>query len=165
MLSRLRAIDDPRIHVIPSAVADFDGTATFYIDENGDHGCSSLYPFVKGIEGRWPGRSDLKATGRVQVPVLRLDTFIREQGIERIDYLHIDAQGADLQVLRGLGAEAERVKAGRVEAATRRATALYRGQPLLPQIEAWLIEHGFVITGKTDNDPWGHEVNVEFRRP
>jgi FkbM family methyltransferase len=37
------------------------------------------------------------------VRVRRIDTFCREHGIGRIDWLKVDAEGADLDVLRGAG--------------------------------------------------------------
>lgn len=163
MLSVLREIRDSRLVVVPMAVSDFDGTATFYVDELGDQGCSSLLEFMPE-HPRWPGRQDLRSTGALNVPVTRLDTYLKAHDIRDVRFLHIDAQGADLAVLRGLGRLAHRVRAGQVEAATSRERALYRGQPLMPQIERWLTTHGFRITHRTKNDEWGNEMNLEFSR-
>jgi hypothetical protein len=37
-------------------------------------------------------------------------TFIKQHGIEKIDYLHVDAQGMDLRVLKSLGSYLSIVK-------------------------------------------------------
>ena len=36
-----------------------------------------------------------------QIPIIRMDTFVLENGIPRIDFLKIDTEGNDLNVLRG----------------------------------------------------------------
>lgn len=162
MLKKLQEIDDPRLTVIPKAVANFDGSAIFYLDELGDQGCGSLYPFVPGIEKRWPDRKDLRSTGQTTVEVTRLDTFLRAEDIQQVDFLHVDAQGADLAVLRGLGRLARRVRAGVVETAAARDRALYQGQHTIPDIYRWLYTHGFRVTHEERNDQWGNELNVSF---
>jgi len=42
-------------------------------------------------------------TEKIQVPSIRLDTFMDAVGIEKVDYLKIDLQGADLAVIRSAG--------------------------------------------------------------
>lgn len=37
------------------------------------------------------------------VPVVRLETLLRGSGVQKIDFLSIDVQGAELEVLRGIG--------------------------------------------------------------
>lgn len=162
MLEILRDMD-PRVTVVPAAVADFDGTATFHIDRHGDQGCSSLLEYAPETGPYWQGR-EFGVSECLEVPVVRLDTYLRANDIDEVEYLHVDAQGADLAVLEGLGDCAAMVKAGRVEAATIREVALYRDQPLVDDIEAWLAAHGFVVVAREANDPSGNEVNVEFAR-
>lgn len=152
------------IELVQCAVSDYDGSAVFNVDELGDHGCSSLLEFSDNLEHTWPSRDDFAVTSRVEVEVVRLDTYIERAGITDILYLHCDAQGADLQVLMGLGKFAAIVRAGVVEASTERSGALYKGQPLLADVESWLDQNGFKVVGISSNDPWRHEVNVSFER-
>lgn len=163
-LKLLERLNDPRIHIVPMAVGHYNGRATFHLDELGDGGCGSLMKFAPNREELWPGREDLVSTGSIRVRVTRLDTYMKANAIDEVDFLHVDAQGADLDVLRGLGELHTHVKAGRVEAATKRETALYRGQPLLKDICDWLDQHGFGVIATERNDQWEHEVNVDFRR-
>ena len=164
LAQRLRDIGDERIIVNEMAVSDYDGRATFYLNDGGDFGCGSLFQFAEGLDRTWPGRSDLKSSSKVRVKVTRLDTYMLKHHIEDVDYLHIDAQGADLAVLRGLGELFTRVRAGKVEAATSRERALYKGQPLADDIERWFDAYDFRITERENNDQWGNEVNLSFAR-
>jgi FkbM family methyltransferase len=41
--------------------------------------------------------------GSIQVPLRRLDSYLAQQGIGSVDLLKLDVEGAELEVLRGLG--------------------------------------------------------------
>jgi hypothetical protein len=66
----------------------------------------------------WPGRGDVLYSGEsYEVQTTRLDTFIEEKGLQNtsIDYIHIDAQGVDLECLMSLGPYIRNVKEGVLE--------------------------------------------------
>jgi FkbM family methyltransferase len=118
---------NPKVKVIQKAVSDFNGTARFGIsgpNYNWNLGCSSLNEFNPDLNELWPGRPDFNMIEYIDVDVIRLDDFIKSEGIENINYLHIDAQGSDLKVLQSLGTEIQKVKAGRCEAAN--TVSLYK---------------------------------------
>lgn len=153
-------------HVYPVAVSDFDGTALFNVAGQEDWGCSSLLEFSEKSKTHWPGRCDFKVTESNYVPVLRLESFInkfQEFHITEIDFLHVDAQGSDLAVLKGLGEYIDMVKVGQVEAATVK-DILYVGQNTLEETHLWLLNHGFKILDFKPNDLQGNEVNIRFTR-
>ena len=93
-----------------------------------------------------------------------LRDFVIEHRIAEIDYLHVDVQGDDLNVLKGLGDKLPMVKKGDVEAASRREVALYQGQHTLADVERFLGEHGFEIEHVEPNDDLHNEVVVFFKR-
>lgn len=62
---------------------------TLYVPER-QTGCNSLRP---------PAVSD--ATSSVKVQVIRLDDFLCGTGIERVDFIKLDVEGAELSVLEG----------------------------------------------------------------
>lgn len=47
-------------------------------------------------------------SGKLKVPVIRLDTFVADHGIERVDVIKIDTEGFDLRVLKGAESTIER---------------------------------------------------------
>lgn len=149
--------------LIEKAVSDYDGTAKFNVVGTAGWGCSSLLDFSNKSKKKWPGRTqDFKVTNQIDVDVIRLETFIREKTIPKIDYLHIDTQGSDLQVLKGLGDLIRIVRSGVVEAGKEK-DILYKGQNTLKETISFLESNGFEITELESNDPYDNEINVHFR--
>lgn len=88
---------------------------------------------------------------------------MEEEGIDRIDHLHIDTQGSDLKVLAGLGSKIDSVRFGVLEAATK-TDILYKGQNTVEECLGFLVLNGFKITEIKNNDKFGHEVNIFFSK-
>lgn len=149
--------------LIKKAVSDFEGTAKFNVAGQADWGCSSLLEFSDKSKVEWPGRTDFIKTKEIQVEVIRLDWFVKENGIAKIDYLHIDTQGSDLKVLQGLGDQLQIVLSGVLEAGTK-PDILYYGQNTEEQCVKFLIENGFKITKIESNDRFRNEVNIYFSK-
>lgn len=90
--------------MIHAAAFDRDGKAAFHVVEPAYS--SSLYPIDPEGAAQWKQPAGLPVmanTGSLMVDTVRLDSVMRRLGLERIDYLKIDTQGADMAVLRGLG--------------------------------------------------------------
>jgi len=126
----------------------------------GETGISSLYEIDPSAPDRWQGMTSTFGD-RVKVMTTRLDEFVLSRGIDRIDYLWVDAQGNDFRVLQSLGDEISRVQAGRCEAAYRMelyadASNQYR------EIVAWLEARGFEVAIVPDGSFM--ETDVHFRR-
>jgi len=78
-------------HLISVAACDFDGEANFYLPQNGAWTNGSM------IEGFTEQLQTLSIEAR------RLDTYCSKAGVRRIDLIKIDAEGAELRVLKGMG--------------------------------------------------------------
>lgn len=150
-------------HIIPKAVSDFNGEAIFNIAGASDWGCSSLLNFSDKSQTHWPGRTEFNVTERINVEVLRLDSFIEQNNIEHIDYLHIDAQGSDLKVLKGLGKYISLVQNGVIEAAAK-PNVLYYEQNTVDESCDFLRNNGFTIISIMSNDIHHNEVNITFQK-
>ena len=93
---------------------------------------------------------------REAVPTRRLDTLLPHEGIDRIDFAHVDVQGAELQVLRGMGALLEETGAVWLEVSDHE---LYRGQPLRHEVEEFMSSNGFELAVSADGDrPQGDQL-------
>jgi len=77
-------------NVIPANIAlnDFNGEKDFFITKGS--GCHSLFP-----------PSGTQIIHKVQINVKTLDTLLRELNINSVDFLKIDTEGAELEILKG----------------------------------------------------------------
>jgi FkbM family methyltransferase len=152
-----------RYKVVPYAVSNFNGEATFNISGQYDWGCSSLSTFSEDLEHTWPGRDDFKVTDQIKVNVIRLDTFIKENNIDRIDFLHCDTQGNDYKVLESLGDYIDILQSGEVEAFYK--NPLYKDiDNSVENVTDFLQKHNFKIVAIAANDQFNNEVNIYFKK-
>ena len=151
-----------RYHVFEHAISDFDGEADFHMVEN-DTGSASLNEFADNLKETWPGRTDFVVRGSKKVNVYRLDTWLSifASDVTQIDHLHIDAQGCDLAVLRGLGDKLSMVQSGVVEVPQEDKLRLYKGQHTKQEALDFLEQNGFVIDKITSQE---NEDNLYFVR-
>jgi len=91
-LASLRALGVPDLTIISSAVADQPGQLELHSDTAGS-GLASLYLRAETYLSE-PTRSE-------SVPVTTVDRELAERGIDRVDFMKIDVEGAELAVLRG----------------------------------------------------------------
>lgn len=72
------------------ALSSAEGQSDLHVVEGGETGCNSLRP--PDIKGK---------TQTVRVTVTTLDQFLRRNTIERIDFIKMDIEGAELSALQG----------------------------------------------------------------
>lgn len=159
----------PNYTVFPKAVCLNDGITQFNICKSG--GASSILKFKPDEELNkiWSSeRWDLHYSGvSYEVETIRLDTFFEQNNLQDkvIDYLHIDAQGVDLDVLTSLGKYIKNVKAGVVETVKDQEKSIYIDQVnTLDRVREYLIFNGFKISLIESNDPTFCEYNVHFSK-
>lgn len=145
--------------VIDQAVSEIDGEVTFYVNE--PCYCSSLLPLSHSAD--WADFIIKTSESRaITVRSVRLDTFMADKSIDRIDWLKIDAQGADLAVVKSLGARISDVTKITLEVDVAERPQ-YVGAPARGDVVHYLREHGFEVTyveGQSD----GLEQNMTFTR-
>lgn len=156
--------------VIPKAVCETNGKTTFNVCRQG--GASSILPFRSDeeLEKTWSAyRTDIQYSGEsYEVDTIRLDTFIEEYGLENkiIDFLHIDAQGVDLECMMSLGKYIKNVKSGVMETVLDENKSIYIGQTknTFNNIKTFLLSNGFKIVGIDNNDVTNCEYNIRFEK-
>lgn len=82
-----------RVRVLSAAIGDHDGEASFV-----PHGCHGQ--LVEGDIGR-----------STRVPLRTIDSLVEAERLERLDFVKIDVEGAEVDVLRGMPHLAERTAA------------------------------------------------------
>ncbi len=90
---------------INGAVAEFDGETSFYAIRGGPEMLSGI-PDKYDQRHKRRVRKNLKrqkATAEeITVPCFRLDTILKENDIDHIDYLSIDTEGGELDILESI---------------------------------------------------------------
>ncbi len=151
------------LRVIPFAVDVDNSFKTFNIAGQSDWGCSSLHEFSEGIHEQWPNRPDFKVTHQYIVPTIRMDTFCGIYNIDKINYLEIDTQGNDLNVLKSFGDKIDIVQQGVLEASA--VVKLYQGVDNdIDNIRSFLTLNNFDIISEIPNDYLGAEINMQFKK-
>lgn len=120
------------------AISNHNGRAVFHaIDiEHNEYRNSGISSLKRGLT------TDSQNFIDVEVEVVRMDTFIRDNKIESIDFLKLDVEGANYEVLEGFGDELSRVKAIQVEGEYRQ---YWEGQKLYWDIEQLLKQNNFEL--------------------
>jgi FkbM family methyltransferase len=80
------------VRVEETALSSAEGQFDLHVVEGGETGCNSLRP--PDIDGK---------TQTVQVAVTTLDQFLRRNPIDRVDFIKMDIEGAELTALQGAG--------------------------------------------------------------
>jgi FkbM family methyltransferase len=150
----------PNYIALPMAVAEVDGSSVFFV--NTCDVASSLLPFDQAGVERWRTSEPLAVAAEVVVPTIRLDTFMRAAGIDHVDFLKVDAQGADLAVVRSAGDLLRVVGGLEIEVETS-ATPLYEGAPTKTEVVEYLRERGFALQ-RAEAQSDGQEENLFFVR-
>ncbi len=76
--------------ILEWAASDRDGGATLHVHDSRNDGAHTLTEFAGSV-------------GSYTVQTKRLDGFLKEAGIVLVDFMKIDAEGHDFEVLAGLG--------------------------------------------------------------
>jgi FkbM family methyltransferase len=88
---------------IHAAVADKPGELLLVTPKKTSGRMGRAYAYVAETRPNGPARPDLEDTGmEVQpTPVVTLDGFCAEHGVERVDFIRMDIEGAELKALMG----------------------------------------------------------------
>jgi hypothetical protein len=152
-----------RYHAFKIALSDYDGEADFNLGQRSDcdWGSSSLLEFVDTRDTVWAGRDDLTFIDKTTVTVKRFDTWYKENNLDLpyISHFHVDTQGTDLNVLKGMGNLVTLIRTGVIECSTNEYTRLYKQGHTVSEAVDWLTAVGFHV-GYVDYKE--NECNVYF---
>ena len=141
----LTTYNKDHINFFETAVSDVDGTVDFYPTTKENIGASSMFEYNSRANG-WDGYKNncFKSTqkGKISVPSVRLDTFMRDKKIKKIDLLCMDVQEAELLVLKGLGELLGSVKHIILEVS---GDGYYKNGARYHEIKSFLESHNFKL--------------------
>jgi FkbM family methyltransferase len=148
----------PNFFVVPLAVTEADGVAEFNVNSFPD--ASSLLPLDEEAVRTWVGGQDLRIVEKVTVGTIRLDTFLSLARIPSVDYLKIDAQGKDLDVVKSAGNRLKDIHRICMECYVT-SHPLYRGASTKSEAIAYLESKNFALVDVFVQSD-GQEENLIF---
>jgi FkbM family methyltransferase len=135
--------------IFNEAVSDFEGTSDFNISQHDL--CSSLLPY-----------KFVKTKKKIKTKVITLEKFCLKKCIDNIVYIHIDTQGSDLDVLKGLGSCRSIVHSGVIETMIKKEDRMYEGASYYEEVKFFFEKWGFNIYKDEFNNYLKKEINVYF---
>lgn len=148
----------PNFQILPVAIGEQTGFTTFHL--NAFAAASSLLPMDESARQKWIGGEVLCQDAEIIVPVMRLDDVMKGLNIQKVDLLKIDAQGADLAVVKSLGDRIKDVRKIKLEVTTT-AQQLYVGTATKNEIIEYLANRGFALISE-QSQTHGQEENLLF---
>ncbi len=136
---------------IPLALSDKVEEKTLYVT-NAVH-CSSLYPPNEALLSRFVGMdTGIKLDFTIDLPTTTLEQFCEDENIQEIDFLQVDVQGADFDVLKGAGNLLEKTVLGlQIEV---EFSKMYEDQPLFTDIDQYCRQNDFSLFDLITRDGW-----------
>ena len=164
-IEKHKKIEINNYKIINNAVSDKNSILTFNIAKNPT--VSSLNEFSKNIDITWPGYREAHCTvvKKIQVEGITLEKYCIDHEIKKINYLHIDTQGSDLEVLKGLKNKLDIVDQGVLEASAKKETSLYETNHTIEEVKKFLQLNNFKIS-KIENvdENIDKEKNIYFNK-
>jgi len=157
-----------RAELVPLALSDKTGTAEFHVsagrppelfcgdDWNYGNKSSSLLPPAETD----PMHGWIHFPEKITVQTETLDRFCERRGIGKIDFIHMDVQGAESLVLAGADLQLPRVGALWLEVSDRE---LYKGQKLRTDIERIMRRRRFWLATESRGEIEGDQLYVNLR--
>lgn len=128
--------------IFPVGVGRKKQVLPFYITRN--PACSSFIEPDHSFFGQFLDTNlDTEVQSVVDLPVVAMDEYLPKMGIFSVDFIELDTQGSELDILKG--AEKllnESVVGVMVEV---EFSPIYKNQPLFADIDSFLRSHGFTL--------------------
>ena len=138
--ARLNEQSDARVSYFPVALDQHPGKRTLYITKY--VASSGLYaPDIRHIQ-RFTEEEDLTVVRTVELETVDLDSFLNQKNINEVDFIKLDTEGAELDILKGsIGLLQKTVLGLSIEVGFMQ---LHQNQPLFSDVDIFLRDLGQV---------------------
>jgi FkbM family methyltransferase len=136
LAQRLKAEGKEGLTLLPYTIGDGE---SHVLHVNNDDATSSLFPLHVAQNALFNHISGLQTVEKRTVKTERLDDVLPPGDV---DFLKLDVQGAELMVLRSSQRTLERTAVVHCEV---EFSPIYEGQPLYPEVQVFLNQHGFEL--------------------
>jgi FkbM family methyltransferase len=158
-----RLIDEkPMFSFFSYALGMEEGSATLYITEN--PACSSCLKPNFEVLTNYPVSQWFVIRNNMDISLHRFDSLLNQKMLCQPQFLQVDVQGFEYQVLEGMGKYLDSVLCIELEAHFKE---IYKDQKLFYDLKVYLEEKGFYLRHLCQHGPFEGEVvevNAFFRR-
>jgi FkbM family methyltransferase len=137
----------PNIHCYELALGDTNGTIEFFVSSGGSEASSSILAPKEHLRDH----PNVRFERKIRVQSMTLDSWAERNNIERIDFLWLDMQGFEMQMLQASPRIVSMVQAIHTEVSTRQT---YSGVRTYPEFRTWLNSQGFSVAVEAIPDDW-----------
>lgn len=130
---------DRSVVYLPAAISDKESDTTLYL--TAEEGCSSVYEPNYQILDRYLFRENWCVKKEIKVRTTTLNDIFLVNRIDP-DFIKIDTQGAELNILKGAGAYLDSVIGLEMEV---EFLDIYKDQPLFSDIDSFVRKQGFEL--------------------
>lgn len=135
----------------PVALMAEGGEATLHVSKR-PGATSTLQPNAELLShfaaDNWSQMAEI--VGRERVPAVTLGDFMRSERLQHIDYLKLDTQGNELDIIKSSGGLLRSISVIKTEV---EMIPIYRDQPLFGDVASFLAESGFELIDLQWTDP------------
>ncbi len=132
--------ENPSISLVPVALAEAAGLRTLFITK--EPACSSLFQPDPYLIENYPALECARQVSTVQIQTNTLDLWMLQNNIYYADYIKIDTQGSELEILKGGISTLKKVRCIEVEV---EFNPIYLGQAVFSDVDHFLRSQGFVL--------------------
>ena len=128
------------VTLVPMGLAGVAGRRTLYVTK--EPACSSLLMPEPGLTEHYPALDCARLVSTVEVATSTLDAWADQHGVRVADYIKVDTQGTELEILKGGRRLLQTARCLEVEV---EFNPIYQGQDLFAQVDTFLRSQGFVL--------------------
>ena len=139
------------ISTYPVALSEQTGNSEIHVSKGAQNASSSLLPPQNHLN-IYP---DITFEEKIEIQTVNLDEWAKQQGVAKVDFMWLDLQGFELQVLSAAPNILKTVTAIYTEVHTQET---YKGVPQYSDIRAFLEAHGFEVKHEDLNYEEGGNV-------
>jgi FkbM family methyltransferase len=125
---------------VPIGLAGSSGERNLYLTK--EPACSSLFPPKKFLSDNYPALDCISLDKVVVAYVTTLDSWAKVNEISCIDYIKLDTQGSELEILKGGENIIDTIRCVDIEV---EFNPIYEGQTLFGETDTYLRSKGFVL--------------------
>jgi FkbM family methyltransferase len=125
---------------VPLALAGQKGTRTLYITK--EPACSSLHRPIQSLVDHYPSLDCMRLEKTIEIEVVTLKEWAEKNAVNHVDYIKLDTQGSELEILKGAGALLSTIKCIDIEV---EFNPLYEGQSVFSEVDGFLRLNGFEL--------------------